>query len=99
MKTTIPLPSGRTVEGQTDWGQWRAGDLFAYCGRAFQFLGRDSVGGLHARRLENGQLCVFESAADWQRTLLESAMPWWALARLRRKVLTTFWLDGAADIP
>lgn len=71
MKTLIPLPNGRHVTGESRSGDWTTGDYFRFDGNRYQFLGCDAVGGggLHARRVADQRLVVFESAWEWESTI------------------------------
>lgn len=66
MKTVIPLPGDKSVLGESRHGRFITGDKFSWEGNLYQFLGRDSVGGLHARSLHDSRLVVFESSHQWE---------------------------------
>lgn len=68
MKTVIPLPGkpGQSIIGESRHGRYGVGNVFGFDSKFYQFLGRDATGGLHARRLTDQQLCVFESSREWR---------------------------------
>ena len=72
MKVAIPLPCGRSVIGESQYGEWTTGDKFSLEEKQFTFIGRDNVGGLHARRIyvdgtAANWVTVFASSVEWKR--------------------------------